>query len=140
MRGALFLSIRPQHAERILKGIKTVELRRVCPSIAKGDKIVLYISSPAKEVRAIFIVERISCDNPDRLWNKVKDKAGVTRNEFKNYFSGAKAAVAIYIREVKELPIPITLSALRQLWPNFIPPQSYRYVSDKEFSELLQFT
>jgi predicted transcriptional regulator len=139
MGGALFLSIRPKYAERILRGIKTVELRRVCPVVSEGDIIVLYISSPTKEVRAIFIVERICCDKPDRLWREIKDKAGVTRNEFEDYFNGAKAGVAIHIKDVQELSFPITLSALRKLWPNFRPPQSYRYVSAGQLSEILQF-
>jgi predicted transcriptional regulator len=139
MGGALFLSIRPKYAERILRGIKTVELRRVCPAVSEGDKIVLYISSPTKEVRAIFIVERICCDKPDRLWRDIKDKAGVTRNEFEDYFNGAKAGVAIHIKDVQELSFPITLSTLRKLWPNFRPPQSYRYVSAGQLSEILQF-
>jgi predicted transcriptional regulator len=139
MAGALFLSVRPKYAERILQGIKTVELRRVRPAISKGDKIVLYISSPAREVRAILVVESVSCDRPDKLWKEVKDKAGVTRSEFEDYFNGAKLGVAIYIRDVQELSFSIDLSILRKLWPNFMPPRSYRYVSDREFSALMHF-
>lgn len=139
MVGALFLSIRPKYAKRILRGIKTVELRRVCPAVSEGDKILLYISSPTKELRAFFIVERIFCDKPDKLWRETKDKAGITRNEFENYFYGAKAGVAIHIKDVQEFSLPITLSELRKLWPNFRPPQNYRYVSAKQLSEILQF-
>jgi len=139
MRGrAIFLSVRPKHAEKILLGIKTVELRRMRPSISEGDRIVIYITSPKKEIRAISIVERIIFGKPEKLWKEAKDKAGVTRNEFEEYFNGAKAGVAIYIRNVQELSFPITLSTLRELWPNFMPPQSYRYISDREFSELLR--
>lgn len=137
MRRALFLSIRPKYGEVILKGIKTVELRRVCPTVSGGDKIVLYISSPTREVKAISVVESICCTNPDTLWQDVKDKAGVTRKEFNNYFQGARSAVAIYIKDVQELSSPIPLKLLRHLWPNFNPPQSYRYVSEIEVSELI---
>lgn len=138
MKRALLLSIRPKFADRIIKGIKTVELRRIRPSIKEGDRILIYISSPAKEVRAFFVVERIICAKPENLWNDVKDKAGITRNEFDDYFNGAKAAIAIHIKDVQELPLPINLSTLRKLWPNFIPPQSYRYVSESDFYEILQ--
>jgi predicted transcriptional regulator len=111
----------------------------VCPAVSVGDKIVLYISSPTKEVRAIFIVERICCDKPNRLWKEIKNKAGVTRNEFKDYFNGAKAGVAIHIKDVQELSFPIRLSVLRKLLPNFRPPQSYRYVSSGQLSKILQY-
>jgi predicted transcriptional regulator len=137
MACALFLSVRPKYAERILQGIKTVELRRVCPAVSEGDKIVLYISSPTREVKAILIVESIICDRPEKLWREIKDKAGVTRTEFEDYFNGAKSGVAIHIRDVKELSSSISLSVLRKLWPNFMPPQNYRYVSEREFSALM---
>lgn len=138
MPGALFLSVRPKYADRILHGIKTVELRRMRPSISEGDLIIIYISSPMKEIRAISIVESISCDKPDNLWKEVKAKAGVTRSEYEDYFNGAKVGVAIYIKEVRELAFPIALSSLRKIWPNFRPPQSYRYVSEDEVSEMLR--
>jgi predicted transcriptional regulator len=136
MAGALFLSIQPKYTERILHGIKTVELRRIRPSISKGDMIVIYSTSPKKEIMAISFVQNVVCSGIDNLWRKVKDKAGITRNEFDNYFKGAKAGVAIYIRGVKEFSCPITLSTLRKIWPDFRPPQSYRYVSEKEVSEI----
>ncbi|MHB8066399.1 MAG: ASCH domain-containing protein [Desulfobaccales bacterium] len=138
MSNALFLSVRPKYAERIINGDKTVELRRMRPSISEGDRIVIYISSPTKEIRAISVVESISCDKPEKLWQKVKHRAGVTRHEYEDYFNGAKAGVAIYIREVRALSSPIALSSLRKIWPNFKPPQSYRYVSEEEVCEILQ--
>jgi len=138
MVGALFLSVRPKYAERILHGIKTVELRRIRPSISKGDMIVIYSTSPTKEIKAISFVQNVLCTSIDQLWKKVKDKAGITRNEFDDYFKGAKAGVAIYITKVKKFSFPITLSSLRKIWPAFRPPQSYCYVSDQEVSEIFR--
>jgi predicted transcriptional regulator len=137
LREALFLSVLPKYADKILRGIKTVELRRMRPTISEGDKIVIYISSPTMAVRAISVVDDISYARPDRLWSEIKDKAGVTRAEFNEYFDGAKKGVAIHIKDVQVLSFPIALSSLRQLWPNFKPPQSYRYFSTGEFSELM---
>lgn len=138
LRRVLFLSVRPKYAERIMQGTKTVELRRACPDVSEGDKVVLYISSPTKAVMAISVVDNICCAEPNKLWRKIKDRVGVTRPEFEDYFNGAKVGVAIQIRDVQELPRPITLSTLRNLWPDFSPPQSYRYFSAKEFSQLLR--
>lgn len=136
MKRVLFLSVRPKYAAQILQGTKTVDLRRLYPTVSKGDKVVLYISSPTKAVQATATVESISCAEPSKLWKEVRDRAGVTRVEFDDYFSDAAKGVAIHIKNVQKLKYPIPLSTLRQLWPNFRPPQSYRYFSVEELARL----
>ncbi len=138
MKQAIFLSVKPKYAERILNGGKTVELRRIRPAISKGDRIILYVSSPAKAVRAISTVDKVSSGDPSRLWREVGEEAGITRAEFYDYFERAKAAVAIHIKDVEELSKPIPLAILRELWPGFRPPQNYRYFSPDELSSLLE--
>jgi predicted transcriptional regulator len=134
----LFLSIRPEHGDRILQGAKTVELRRISPLISEGDKVILYFSSPVKAVRATTIVDNVSRLELDDLWRKIKKKAGITKAEFDEYFDGLDEGVAIHIKNVYELPNSVTLSALRRLWPGFVPPQSYRYFSDKQLDRLMK--
>jgi predicted transcriptional regulator len=138
LKRVLFLSLRPKYAEKILQGTKTVELRRARPSISEGDKVVLYVTSPTKAVKAISTVEDVHCARPDQLWRKIKDKAGITHAEFEEYFEGAQEGVAIHIKDVQELARPVTLSTLRKLWPNFSPPQSYLYFSDKQLAQLMK--
>jgi predicted transcriptional regulator len=136
MTKVLFLSIQPKFAERILRGLKTVELRRIRPSISKGDKVLLYVSSPTMALTAISTVEAISFGKPNNLWKQVKEIAGVSHSEYQDYFSGAEVAVAIHIKDVHELPQPISLKKLREVWPGFVPPQSYRYFSDDQIAQI----
>ena len=68
---SILMSVRPQYAEKILRGEKTVELRRVRPRVAPGDVIVMYVSSPEREVRALLQVEEVLEAHPAALWGAV---------------------------------------------------------------------
>ena len=66
---AIVLSIRPQFADKILKGTKTVELRRVYPRrIGKGDRGLIYASSPVKSLVGGFEIARIVEKPLNELW------------------------------------------------------------------------
>lgn len=125
---ALFLSVRPTFAQRILSGAKTIELRRVRPNVATGQPVLIYSSSPVMALLASARIDFIFSGNPCDLWDSVRHEAGVTRDEYDAYFDGAVVAVGIRLAAVKRLTNPIRLEELRQRWPWFKPPQSYRYV------------
>ena len=140
LRYALFLSVRPLYAARILEGRKTVELRRVRPRVSKGAVLLLYVSSPVKALKAISMVDRVTSAQPDMLWEQIAHKAGVSRDEFDEYFDDARLGFAIHLSDVQLLSHPVSLAALRKLWPGFTPPQGYQYFTQREFSELLLLT
>lgn len=137
-RKALLVSIHPRYAVRILKGGKTVELRRIRPRVHGETILLIYVSSPVKALKAIARVERITAAKPDKLWEQVAHCAGLSQAEFKSYFSNVNIGYAIHLKEVWQLPQPILLSELRELWPGFRPPQSYKYLSDNETSKLIK--
>lgn len=125
---ALFLSVKPIFANKILSGMKTIELRRVRPSISQGDGVLIYSSSPEMRLIGSAKVARIISGPPCELWPQVKKHAGVTSDEYDDYFEGATTATGIQLCEVMRLAIPIPLQEIRQRWPWLRPPQSYRYV------------
>lgn len=136
-KSALLLSIRPRHAEKILDGTKTVELRRVLPRIRKGDLVLIYASSPVKALIGTFKVDKVVTDRPRQLWDIVQDKAGITRKEFNAYYAGASEGYGIFFSDVLSLHKPLNLETLRQEWPSFHPPQGYCYLTEeKEYGEL----
>lgn len=55
--------------------------------------------------------------------------AGLDRNEFDDYFSGAKTGVGLVVTEGYQVVPKVPLSTLRQTWSRFSPPQSIAYVS-----------
>ncbi|HZV61224.1 MAG TPA: ASCH domain-containing protein [Methylophilaceae bacterium] len=129
---SLLLSIRPKYAEQIFAGQKTVELRKVKPKVSSGDTVLVYVSSPTKALLGAFEVDRVVEETPHNLWNTVSEAAGITKEEFANYYGGAEKAYGIFIKKSWHLDVPLALSSLKDKWKNFHPPQSYRYVSSKE--------
>ncbi len=126
----ILLSIQPRFAEKIFERTKAVELRRVRPKVDRGDIALVYVSSPVKALYGAFSIEKVITDTPSKLWQIVKDIAGVSRAEFDHYYRGASVGVGIFIKlsSVKTLNNPMDLDRLRRDWPHFQPPQSYRYL------------
>jgi predicted transcriptional regulator len=133
---ALFLSVKPRFAERIVAGTKTVELRRVRPRVVPNQQVLIYSSSPRMELVAAAFVVRVVATTPSKLWPSVGNSAGIGRTEYRRYFAGATTAAAIWLRDVKELELPVPLTELRRRWPGFEPPQSYCFVCGR-FSDLV---
>lgn len=137
---SILMSVRPQYAEKILRGEKTVELRRVRPRVAPGDVIVMYVSSPESEVRALLQVEEVLEAEPAALWKEVAPAAGISRGEYEVYFEGSTTGIGIALRLVEDLQEPVTLDELRAMSPGFRPPQSYRYVAGLTYGLRSLFT
>src|SRR5947208_13899049 len=124
----LLLSLRPEFADLVFAGAKKVELRRVRPRVQADEWILVYVSTPVKALVGAIQVESVIEGVPASLWKKVRRDAGITRQRFDEYYEGAPKGFGIVLSAVKKLPEPVTLSRLRQVWPNFHPPQSYRYL------------
>lgn len=137
---ALLLSIRPRFAKMIFDGTKTVELRRVKPKVKAGDSILLYVSSPTKELQGSFRVAKSISGSPLILWRKVGKGSGITRKEFLAYFRGKKQAHALVIGETWVLSKPVRLARLRKKRGGFRPPQSFHYVRDRRPPSLFGMT
>ena len=137
----LLLSLQPQFAEKVFDGTKKVELRRTWPKVTI-DTVLVYVSTPVKALVGAFTVAQIMEGNPTYLWGKVRRHAGITRKQFDDYYAGALKGYGIFFSDIKTLPSPVELSQLRELWTDFHPPQSYRYMDAKavERLELLSLT
>ena len=128
----LLLSIRPKYANKIFEGTKSVELRRVRPNIQSGDLIMVYVSSPVKSLQGILEVDYVIEGELDKLWEQVHAYAGVTRDEFDDYYKNTPTGFGIFLKSVKKMSNPIGLDKLREKFGNFHPPQSYRYMLPNE--------
>ncbi|MCZ7646216.1 MAG: ASCH domain-containing protein [Planctomycetota bacterium] len=134
---ALLVSIRPEFAAKIFQGTKRVELRRVRPRVEEGHGVLVYVSSPTKELQGAFEVRDVVEAPPKRLWREVGSHAGITREEFEAYFEGADTGYAIRIKRAWEFDRPQTLTSLRRRMPKFAPPQSYHYLDKAKAAVLL---
>ena len=123
----LVLSIKPVFATAILRGEKTVELRRRRPCVKTGDIIIVYASSPIMAILGMCEVDSITSGHPRCLWPKVRARAGMNWREYSAYFEGTTKGTAICLRRPHCLEVPVTLDEIRRIAPRFRPPQSYRY-------------
>ena len=131
------LPIKPKFAKLILQGSKGIELRRGNTKITKGDIIVIYSSSPECRIVGRCIVKRVTVGTPTAIYRKFKQAAGVTRMEFYEYYNGTKKASAIAINNVERFDPEIPLKKLREIFPQFVIPQSYRRLQEHEVSTLV---
>ena len=134
---AVLMSIRPRYANKIFDRTKTVELRRIKPmTLAGGDLVFVYVSSPVKSLFGAFRVASVVEKSLPALWKSVKNHAGINYSEFMKYFEGVKFGTAIFIEDVWQLPKPIYLSDLQKEVKDFYPPQSFRYTSIRQIERL----
>lgn len=131
----MLLSIRPRHVAKILDGSKTVELRRGRPVIVPGQPLAIYSTTPAAAIVALGRVSRIEVASPRELWDRVHGLAGVTRNEYDDYFLGATTATGLYLSGISALSAPVSLAELRAPGP-FHPPQTWHFLDQDRVSQL----
>lgn len=136
-RRYLLMSIKPVYAQKIKAKEKTIELRCSSPKVSSGDILVIYESSPIQKVTAYCEIDSIISMPPSKLWELVKEKAGITWSSFENYFSGKKEGVGIWLKDVTTLASPQPLSVITE---GFRAPQSYRYISEEQFHHLTKET
>lgn len=127
----VLMSIKPNYAKEIYLRNKTVELRRVCPKFASNDIVLIYESSPVQRITGFFVVDEIRSLPLHELWYIAKEKAQINKKAFISYFKGIDKGTAIYIKNVSlfDVPLPIV-----NISPSIKAPQSYRYISEAEFT------
>lgn len=142
-RRDVVFSIKPQFAEPILDGRKTVELRRRFPiDVPNGTRALIYTSSPTRALTGFADIQGVVKQSPDALWESFADDACISRDDFDSYFSGSDFGFAIKLAKARPLRRPVELSELRDRF-RFEPPQSFLYAKPQlrqalsyEFSEL----
>ncbi len=123
----ILLAIKPKYATKIFEGEKKIELRKTIPVIHEDTIIYLYVSSPVMAICGVITIKDIIKTHPQELWNLVKDYAGVSRVEFETYFEEKVLGYGLLIDEAISID-PIPLEEIRKLFPEFTPPQNYRYI------------
>jgi predicted transcriptional regulator len=134
----LLISVKPQYARKIFSGEKTVELRKSAPRKANKDSLLLiYVTSPVKELWGVCKIDEIISNNPMDLWDEIGDKTGISKKEYRAYYKESNNAYGIKLKDVIDfLESPIKLDLLKDLIPGFAPPQTYRYI-DKNIMNLI---
>lgn len=110
-RECVLISIKPEFAEKIMNGEKTVEFRRVC--FGNGIKrAYVYASSPKKKIIGYFIVDKIVKASPSELWQRFHERGGIDYDHYNSYFEQKNIGYAILIKKAVRLRTEICLNDL----------------------------
>ena len=121
----ILMSIKPEFAYKIFKGIKKFEYRKKVFN-KTGVKVYVYASSPKKKIIGEFIVGNIICDTPEQLWERTKDGSGISEEFYFKYFKGKTKAYAIEVKNYILYDEPINP---KDVIDNFVAPQSYMFIN-----------
>lgn len=123
----VLLSIKPEFVAKIFSNEKQYEFRKVIFKNKQVKDVVIYASSPVSKVVGEFTIAKIIEDTPDKVWKLTKDKAGITKSYFDDYFKGKQVAYAIKIKQATQYDKPIDLQDLGVKRA----PQSFMYLKHR---------
>lgn len=135
-KNILLISVKPEFAEKIMNGEKTIELRKSAPKkVSKDSYILIYVTSPIKELWGICKINNIIKDDPNTFWGNYGSKTGITESQFKEYYNKSRNAFGIELKEIRNFSkYSIELKQLKSAFPNFMPPQTYSYINSDEIN------
>lgn len=121
----VLLSIKPEYAFKIFEGKKKFEFRKSIFKQRGVKRVVVYASSPIKQVIGEFEIEEIISMSPGLLWNQTKEYSGISKELFFEYFAERAVGHAIKIKSTRKYRKPLCLKEHF----NLTPPQSYMYLA-----------
>jgi len=133
----LLISLHSRHAQNILAGNKTIELRRTAPRhishaadtetfIPGFKKILIYETSPTMSIVGYCTPIKVYWGQADKFM-QFADKLCLTPDEISSYL-GDKAGWGIGVKDARRI-VPIPLAQMREL--GISPPQVYQYLDDE---------
>ena len=133
MDSLLVISVKPEFMNLILLGVKQIELRKCRPSINKDKTlVVLYCTAPVKAVVGVCTIREYIEGSPESIWNKFSELVGIDKDRFFEYYRNRDRAFALKLDNVVKLSKKITLCQIRSKFPDFAPPQTYKYFNLQE--------
>ena len=121
----IVISIKPEHAKKIMNGTKKFEFRKYRPR-RPISRVYLYESSPIKKIVGSFRLIKIHSGSPNDLWKKCGECGGLKKKEFLDYCGEKKLVYGFEIDDVRSFDPPIDPKELNH---GFKPPQSYSYIT-----------
>lgn len=127
------LSIKPEYAEAIFLGKKTVEFRR--SRLASDIELAMvYATQPVGRIVGWFRIEGIAESTPDGLWRRFRRDGAIRRRDYFAYFEGAERAYGIQIVDATAAHEPLGLDSLSS---GLRAPQSFQYLAASLAAPLL---
>ena len=114
MKKDLLISIHSEYATGILRGRKTIELRRKFPLFKKDErkKIFIYACSPISKVIGECDLEKVKKLPLKMLWDISKHHAMIDHISFQKYFLNSDFGYALYLENPVKYKKPIELKKI----------------------------
>jgi len=122
----LLMSLRPEFAELMLQGRKTVEFRRRFSKRHEGAMIVFYITHPVKQFMFTATIVKVDHRQKEQLWCNYQEQGGISRSIFDQYFSDTCYGYAIQLSNVRRIPNRLGLKQAQEIYPELRAPQSFQ--------------
>ncbi len=75
------------------------------------------------------MIKRVIICDVQEMWDKYSSNLGIDKDAYDMYYRDKDRAIGIEIESIRSIS-PISLRILRDVDPNFNPPQVYRYVAN----------
>ncbi|AEV31101.1 hypothetical protein Oweho_0078 [Owenweeksia hongkongensis DSM 17368] len=137
MNKVIVVSIKPEFANKIFDGSKRIELRKASPTVNPGDLMIVYSTSPVMAIIGVCKIQEVIKSSPKEIWEKHSDVLGIDEVRFNDYYSRSNFAVGIVIENSRRLRSNIPLGKIREQFPKFTPPQTFKYFSREWVSNSL---
>lgn len=133
---AALISIRPEHAAKILSGEKCLEFRRRW-AIEPVVRLVIYASRPQQQIVALADIAQVHRGDRASLWALARQKkGGIGLEELYAYLDGCANGYALELCNVQVAVGGIDPYAMFGI--TFHPPQSFRYLNAHALQRLEQ--
>lgn len=131
---AALISIHPNYVEKIISGEKRLEFRRIWAA-NHVDYLVIYSTAPVQKIVAVAKIGEIFRGSKSRLWEISRIKGGgISRRKLFKYMQDKKEGVALELMKVLGIDGGVSPHVL--FGNGFRPPQSFRYLSQSELTNL----
>ncbi len=130
MMKLLVMSFKPLYALKIVRGEKDCEVRTYFGMIERGDRVIIYASSPKKSFLGIFEVHDVMVGDYSSVeWYLNKYCVMFDEDNWRfvkeHYVYSSRKLVVIKIGNVRVFPREIALHEVKSYIPSFRPPLSY---------------
>ena len=122
----LLMSIKAEHARKVVSGTKKVEIRRSFSKKWTGCKISIYASGRERSLVGEASIKRVVVDKPENVWERFHDQIGCTKEEFDKYAGSKKEIYAVVLENAIPYQKSVSVKEVSSLTKEKLrPPQNY---------------
>jgi predicted transcriptional regulator len=122
----LLLSVKPEFANHLMSGEKTIEVRRRFNRRWLGARVAIYASSPERALVGEATIHDVKSAPPGEIWHQYGRQIGCTHKDFQAYAGTSEKLFAIQLQDVIPYVSKMPVCQFEYLLEEELtPPQSH---------------